>query len=298
MRLLNLVLQLELPGTRLRPLAKDDRIPIMLIQRSVGPSSNANPESFHGFTLLLPRGWANYFLQSLIFAQAFLIGIAERRVQYREAGLPSFPEQFGGVCKAGKEWERDIGKENLRRWTMKPPGKRAEYSTLGSRSPFVPDWSGILGSHEGDIDIQDEELALNGRPGQSKVIRPWLIASPIIENLQTIVVSQNPPKTLSAIVNIFRKQRSLSNTKVSSIPPNDLFDSALFHVKINMLGRGSPGDMALIYSMDGSQRQEWLSGLEQDGEMGRANSLGEVGVGEIQRVSLVGFTVPYAKRHE
>jgi ribonuclease P/MRP protein subunit POP1 len=63
---------------------------------------------------------------------------------HREAGVGCFPEHFGGVCKAGEEWEEKKAEEEERRWKRKPPGKRAEWGKLGTRWPFRPDWESVM----------------------------------------------------------------------------------------------------------------------------------------------------------
>jgi ribonuclease P/MRP protein subunit POP1 len=70
--------------------------------------------------------------------------LIERRNQYREAGVPSFPEHYGAVCPAGTQWEAEQARAAETRWLRKPPGKRPEYSTLGTKWPFKPDWSALV----------------------------------------------------------------------------------------------------------------------------------------------------------
>jgi len=84
------------------------------------------------------------FLPSFVHCNARLGGLVERRNQYREAGLPSFPEQYGAVCCAGTTWEAEEASAAETRWLRKPPGKRPEYSTLGTQWPFKPDWPALV----------------------------------------------------------------------------------------------------------------------------------------------------------
>lgn len=102
----------------------------------------------HGYTLLLPRGWSQYLLTSFTYAGCLIAGLAERRVQHRESGVPAFPEYFGAVCKAGKEWEDRKASEEKIRWDRKPPGKRPEYGLLGTPFPFKPDWNFLEVSYQ------------------------------------------------------------------------------------------------------------------------------------------------------
>jgi ribonuclease P/MRP protein subunit POP1 len=91
----------------------------------------------------------------------------------------------------------------------------------------------------------DEEATVNGSPAT-----PWLVQTPILELLPHIRV--NPEKTLSEIINAFRSQRNM--------PPisQDLYPSALVHVRIEVIGRGSPKDMAYIYGLSAEEREAWL----------------------------------------
>lgn len=85
-----------------------------------------------------------HFLQSFVFARALIGGLEERRNQFREAGLPCFPEFWGDVCKAGRELAEGKGDEERRRWKRKPPGKRAEYGLLGSKWAFKVNWAEVM----------------------------------------------------------------------------------------------------------------------------------------------------------
>ena len=98
----------------------------------------------HGFSMLFPRGWSMPLLQSIVYTGTLVGGLAERRAQYREAGMPCFPEHFGAVCAAGSAWERGKAEEEGGRWARRPPGKRAEWESLGTSSPFLPDWQGVM----------------------------------------------------------------------------------------------------------------------------------------------------------
>jgi ribonuclease P/MRP protein subunit POP1 len=81
--------------------------------------------------------------------------------------------------------------------------------------------------------------------------QPWLIQTPMLELLPHLN-GPHPEETLAEIINAFRIQRGMS-------PINrDLYPSALLQVRIALLGRGSPKDMAYIYALSGEEREEWL----------------------------------------
>ncbi|KAK4686639.1 ribonuclease P/MRP protein subunit POP1, partial [Tremellales sp. Uapishka_1] len=261
--------KLAQPGTRLRPMAQDDRIPLIIIQRSI--ISAASPsESFHGFTLLLPKGWAMYFLSSIIYSSLLVGGVNERRVQYREAGLPCFPEGFSGVCKAGIEWEKEDGMREVERWEKKPPSKRPSWEALGTQWPWWPNWNAAATGDE------EEERALNGVPTSlTTESSPWLLPTSLARRIS----STAPSDHLFSLVNTFRSQRSLP-----PLPIHDklqLYTSALVHVKLVVLGRGSPGKMAVIYSLSASEREEWLQSDMEDQNLGELRP---------DPVDIIGFT--------
>lgn len=115
----------------------------MIVKRQVGSDQERNA-MIHGFTILFPKGWSMALLPSFVYCGVKLSGAFEAEVQHREAGVPSFPEHFGSVCSAGKQYEAAKAKEAERRWLRKPPGKRTEFSALSVDHPFKPDWDKIL----------------------------------------------------------------------------------------------------------------------------------------------------------
>ena len=132
-----------MPGTKLRPTTQDDRVPLLVIQRTLR-SASAEYESMHGFTLLLPRGWSMYLLQSIVYTGTLVGGLTERRTQHREAGVACFPEHIGAVCKAGEEYAKMKAIMEESRWARKPPAKRLEWRSLGTRNPFFPHWQDVM----------------------------------------------------------------------------------------------------------------------------------------------------------
>jgi ribonuclease P/MRP protein subunit POP1 len=255
--------QLGIPGSQLRPIAQDNRIPLLLIQRSITSPSSPN-ESSHGFTILLPRGWSMYFLSSFVYAGSMIGGLVERRNQYRECGVPSFPEHYSDTCPAGSDWEEQKAKEERERWEKKPPAKR-QYSALGTISPWKPDWQAVLSDPTGN----EEEVEMNGRTGE--IQQPWLFARPLLDHIAALVKASEPESTLLKLANTFRSQRGLAilGEKLG----DELYSTALVQVKVEMDGRGSPGDMAIIYALDEEPRGTWLGAKARDGQYGRADWL-------------------------
>jgi ribonuclease P/MRP protein subunit POP1 len=64
-----------------------------------------------------------------------------------------------------------------------------------------------------------------------------------------------------------------------------LYSTAVLHVRVVVLGRGSPSDMAEVHSIDPQEKQAWLDALEEDEALGRvAWDATEKGKSAIQRV--------------
>ncbi|OXG28540.1 ribonuclease P/MRP protein subunit POP1 [Cryptococcus neoformans Bt120] len=272
--------KLGMPGTRLHPTSSDNRIPLILFHRSTRPPSSPTPESFHGFTLLFPSSWAQYLLTSIAYTGTLIGGLNERKVQHREAGTPSFPEHFGQVCVAGEKWEKSKAEEAEKRWERKPPAKRVAFDKLGTSRPWIPDWSTLMG--QGTTTL--EEAALNGEPST----HPYLLPHPFTAHLEA---SLTPSKLLKNI-NTFRSQRGLS--ALPSVRQAKLFREAVLHVELNVVGRGSPGDMAVICGLTEEERKAWIGAYEGDGdEFGLAGEISELQrLGEVRapEKNLIGYT--------
>ncbi|WVQ79961.1 hypothetical protein IAT38_002062 [Cryptococcus sp. DSM 104549] len=274
--------KIGLPSVKLRPNSSDSRIPLILIQRSTRPPSGSTPQSFNGFILLLPASWAQPLIVSLAYSGVLIGGLNERKVQHREAGVASFPEYYGQVCEAGTEWEKAKGEEELRRWARKPPAKRIEFGSVGTRTPWMPDWGRTMTG----INATPEELALNGTSPPSIYLLPHPFSSHLTPS--------TTPKTLLKMFNAFRSQRSLP-----PFPPSkadDLFKEAVLHVELNVLGRGSPGDMAVICGLGAEERREWIAAYEKGGEgdelvfAGEVSELQKLGASREPEEGLIGWT--------
>ncbi|GFZ46872.1 hypothetical protein JCM24511_04092 [Saitozyma sp. JCM 24511] len=273
--------RLGLPGTRLRAYAQDDRIPILLVQRSVRSGSapnahDADAEAFHGFTLIMPRGWSQYFLNSFAYAGCLVTALEERRAMYREAGRSCFPEHFGASCLAGLKWEEDKAREEERRWKRRPPGKRAEWDKLGTRWPFKPDWKAIISGCKSDAPDRDapidEEASINAAPALPSVSTtptnsPWLLPDTFLPMLRPMSTTASPATQLVKAINAFRSQRALA--PMPSSRAETIFDTAILHVRVEVLGRGSPGDMAEIHALDSEERGLWIDARKRDETVGK-----------------------------
>lgn len=219
-----------------------------------------------------------YLLSSFVFAGCMIGGLVERRNQHREAGIPSFPEHYGDICQAGSEWERTKADEEKARWEKKPPAKRPQFSAIGTTNPWSPNWREILTPN-------DEESILNaGKAEVSAPARPWLFTGPVRRYFNALHNhGQDPRDTLLKVINAFREQRGMSTLAQSSA--DNLYSSALVHVRVEVECRGSPGDMAIIYAIPSEERQRWLDAKDDDSKYGRAAWDLEEPKREMQKVS-------------
>lgn len=266
----SLTCQVGIPGTRLTPTAEDDRVPVMIIRRSVqSRAPERHADSFQGFTLLFPRGWAMAFLPSFVHCGVRVGGLSERCVQHREAGIPSFPEHYGASCPAGAAWEAERARSDEERWLRRPPGKRPEYSTLGNMSPFKPDWQSVLSVGELLSSMTHSpqtstSTSTNEVPQLADSSRTdlWQFNPTFGSSLQLLRARSDVSGGLVEACNHLRQRRGLP--PISAEAGTGLLRSALCHVEINVLGRGSPSDMASVFHLDIQERQKWLQALETD----------------------------------
>lgn len=211
---------LSLPGTRLRPTSKDDRISIIVI-------ASANT-----YTLLFPRGWSNAILQSIVYTGTLLGGLEERRAQHRESGRPCFPEHYGNVCKAGREYEAAIAQEDQNHWLRRPPGKRDE-----EPKTWTPAWQDVFGT------------------ANASDMSPWLFPPRLMAYADKV----------EKAINAFRQARKMDPL------PEGFSRNALVQVVVRVEDRGSPGLMAEVYALPAKERRNWVEALTSDNQFGRAH---------------------------
>ena len=144
---------------------QDDRIPVLMIQRSVESafSQNANSVSFdgpgvHGWTLIFPAGWSMAFLLSLIFTGTRVGGQRERQTQAFESVSPYFPRDYPTTA-AYDEYAAEKAERDELQWEKKPKAKRPNWEKLQVRSPWEPDWDVVLGLKEPGAGVESEKGA-------------------------------------------------------------------------------------------------------------------------------------------
>ncbi|KAG2135049.1 ribonucleases P/MRP protein subunit POP1-domain-containing protein [Suillus cothurnatus] len=231
------------PGTPLSPIRQDDRIPLLLIQRSL--ESPGSTHGIHGWTLVIPAGWGMPFLPSLIHTGTRVGGQRERGTQAFEAGTAYFPRDFPCTDFYEKYWAS----------APTPPAKRANYKKLGTRSPWRADWEVVLG-----LPVApgvDENLVSAQRGPQDAMevdkapaVRPWVLRGVEVPTiLEKVTQVLDHGAGLLAEINRLRTKRGM-DVLDASYRPEDLLKGALVMVRLKMVSRGAPNDLAIIYRVD------------------------------------------------
>ncbi|KAH9969481.1 NUC188 domain-containing protein [Russula dissimulans] len=257
--------QNHVPGTLLKPTAPDNRIPVLLLQRSVKSGSSSNP-NLHGWTLIVPKGWGMPFLSSLIYTGTRVGGQRERAHQAFEAGAAYFPRDFP-TSAAYEAFATARATEDEERWKKKPPAKRVSWEILSMLNPWTSAWRTVLGLDpmpSGDIGNDcgcDTDMVSTQRdnppPASGPAIRPWLLHGPqarvIVENIARLL---GPAAGLLSEINALRRKRDLPPLG-HPVDADALLRGALVHVRIVLCGRGAPDDMAFIYALEDQEACSW-----------------------------------------
>ena len=258
--------QNDIPGTRLDPLRQDDRIPVLLIQRSLA-SSSSDSETIHGWTLIFPAGWSMAFLNSLIFTNTRVGGQLERQTQAYEAGTIYYPRDYP-FTRAYDAYALDQESTERSTWERKPPAKRVNFKALGTRSPWRADWEVVLGvsstrDEEEHIGPDPPAFVTTQRETVSEVnvvkpnIKPWLLRGPEVPRILSSIFSVfNHGANILLEINKLRLKRGLAPLS-NDIKSADLLKGALINVKISMCSRGAPQDLAAIYSLSDDVYKKW-----------------------------------------
>ncbi|KAI0333745.1 POP1-domain-containing protein [Cubamyces sp. BRFM 1775] len=279
------------PGTPLKAERNDQRIPVLLIQRSVENVTSAQPASptsphgrttnaLHGWTLIIPQGWGMPFFSSLTYTGTRVGGQRERQTQAFEAGCAYFPRDFPGT-QAYVEYAEDRADEDRATWERKPPAKRPNYEKLGTRSPWTPDWDVVLGlkqpptsqeaanagaDNEDLMDTQRDAEMTDAQTTEPTTIaepeyqlKPWLLRGPDVPTIVADVSSMlNPAAGLLLHLNQARTKRRLDPLP-ARVRADDLMRTALVRVSIWLCGRGSPEDLAVIYRVEDEEARKWAA---------------------------------------
>jgi len=255
------------PGTPLNPLRQDDRIPVLLIQRSL-ECSTSESQTLHGWTLIIPAGWSMAFFSSLTFTGTRVGGQRERQTQAFEAGTAYFPRDY--PSSSGYDlYAAVIEQGEKARWERKPPAKRPNFEKLGTRSPWRADWEVVLGLQSPDAVGAEEEgfVSTQREPvvemeQSAKAVGPWLLRGCEVSSvLSSVSKLFNHGAGLLQEINRLRLKRG-HDPLDESIKADGLLNAALVSVRVKMCKRGAPDDLALIYSMTDDEAKKWEKALQ------------------------------------
>lgn len=251
----------DIPGTQLVPKRQDDRIPLLLIQRSL-TSSNTTPQhdagssqAVHGWTLVIPRGWGMAFLNAFAQAGIRVGGLRDRGNQAVESGAAFFPREYP-TTSAWKERIEIEAEEERQTWERKPPAKRPNWEVQGTRSPWQPDWDVVLGLQRVDKDLMpaDRDEPDEGEDLEETI---WQLHGPkAFAALENMGSSSTPAAVLLDWVNNLRVQRGLERL---ALRPPVLLNTALITVRIVLTSRGTAEPHGHIYYLPDAEVLEWAN---------------------------------------
>ncbi|EGO23569.1 hypothetical protein SERLADRAFT_416006 [Serpula lacrymans var. lacrymans S7.9] len=248
------------PGQGLNPLRQDDRIPVLLIQRSIENTASSN-SALHGWTLILPAGWAMPFLSSLIFTGTRVAGQRERKTQAFEAGTAYFPRDYP-FTDFYEQFAEERADEEKGSWERKPPAKRPNFEKLQTKSPWKPDWDVVLGianSSRSTSDMVPTQRENNAPAGDAdRHVIPWLLrGADVPAMLDNAFKIFNHTAAVLAEINRLRAKRFLDALGPST-RAEDLWKGALVSVKLNMRRKGAPSDLAIIYRIEDAEAKQLM----------------------------------------
>ncbi|KAF8710662.1 POP1 protein, partial [Rhizoctonia solani] len=260
------------PGTQLRPTNNDDKIPLLLIQHTIScgqtnsATNHVSSQPLHGWTIILPPSWSMPFLSSLTHTGTRVVGLAARHHQRLETKSLHFPHDYVG-CSAYTDMAAKQAQTERARWERTPKGKRVNYEALGTASPWVSDWDGLVGEHSPTTDtVMADLMPADHGPGSSPPItrKPWLFLysdmNQLVQNLAGSPEESVIP-TFATEINTQRTKRGLSAISIELV--TELFGTAMVAIHVDMHGRGNPQDRAILYGCESDEvAASWKTGIE------------------------------------
>ncbi|ORY73594.1 ribonucleases P/MRP protein subunit POP1-domain-containing protein [Leucosporidium creatinivorum] len=246
--------KLLIPGTRLPALDHDDRIPILLTQRTLTPSIPSTstappPPPMHGWTLTIPSGWGMAIFNSLVFSSSRIGGLRERFQQSYESGALSFPSDFPGT-RAFEEWEARRESVEKGYYDRKPPAKRCNWAKVaeGTKYPWRAEMSEI---------VKDLWPPMEQPPK----VNEWIVPPRVVDGLEALVVGRKDRKigneaTEKLVQELFELWKGESADPPSSATA---VREGLVRVRVTPCGKGTPKTLGLLYRLDG-ERLETVKG--------------------------------------
>jgi ribonuclease P/MRP protein subunit POP1 len=215
--------------------------------------------------MIIPAGWSMPFFSSLVFTNTRVAGQRERQTQAYESGVSYFPRDYPST-PAYDAYEEKRATEEKADWDRKPPAKRVNFEKLGVTNPWSVDWNGLVGlphntssddaSSEYVSTQRDAEAIHQAAEGKSRV-GPWLLRGAELPKILDILRSRlNHGAALLSELNQVRSKRKFT-VLPSTVTAGDILKGALINVKVTMLLRGSPKDLALIYVLSDEICRKW-----------------------------------------
>ncbi|KAF9497689.1 POP1-domain-containing protein [Pleurotus eryngii] len=260
-----------IPGQPLAPQRQDDRIPVLLVQRSLGSVQSGT----HGWMLIIPAGWSMAFFSSLTFTGSRVGSQRERQTQAFEAGVPYFPRDYPSIPAYGEQISKTADEEEAR-WKRTPAAKKPNFEKLGTRSPWRHDWEVVLGLKEPESqlvptqreaqgpegedlpspeDVEPKDMEYTAMLGKS----PWLLRGALLKYMSLV------PDFIKEI-NRLRTRRSESHFDFKDA--DLLLRSALVPVQLSPCGRGVLKEMSMIYMLEDHECEEARKHVGSDSKEG------------------------------
>lgn len=194
------------------------------------------------------------FMNALTFAGIRVGGLRDRAKQAMESGVAHFPQDYPSTLSGKLAIESQASEERLI-WEKKPPAKRPSWESLGTRSPWQPDWSVVLGLHDHRPDLipcdRDESSAVH------REASVWQFRGvKAISTLEGMAASSSPATILFEWINGLRTQRGLARC---ALERQSVFNSALVTVHISVTSRGAPEGHAHIYYLPDEEVLKWVA---------------------------------------
>ncbi|KAF9651561.1 POP1-domain-containing protein [Thelephora ganbajun] len=227
----------SIPGGKLDPLREDDQISLLLIRRTISDHCDSQP--VHGWTMIIPSGWAMPFLTSLTHTGTLVGGQQQRDVQMLEAGVPQFPRDFPTTEPYRERAEAWDASERYR-WERTPPAKRVNYERLGIDNPWKADWENVLDQYTPGV--------AGYVPTQRDTIHPWLLSKYLASFVLETTDISNPAVWLYDKLSASRSGRGNTGLRLKE-SANDLWCGALVQVQVELHGRGTLSDVAAVYPL-------------------------------------------------
>ena len=245
-------------------------MPILLIQRQThfyaSPViTSSSQELISGWDIIVPSSHSLALWRSLSFAGARAMGLYERENLFLEAGIPSFPRDYPET-KAYIEWTARIRDQEREKWEKRPKSKRVNYELLNIKNPFESLFSHLVDKQEciklnEEIENDDGNQMELSSNEENLTTLPTPVLLPLENRPVTVLhnsnhlqfLKQKLPESIS-MSDLDRSFKSKFDTKFS-------LDSCFIRVRIQMLGRGSPADRAIIYTASDAQYTFWIDKL-------------------------------------